>query len=612
MRNHSASSTLFFTAIIACCTQGEVEVALAFQATRLSLPIVSVFPSTSPNRSTFGKLNVSSSINDYGSSSSSYSSSLTRLSRSRRRQILTEDDLAKPPNQKLIEVIDSLPPQQQQSIIASDMASQTGLSLAETQQSLSSLASLTRGDISVTSDGELVYTFPQNVQSVLKNNSLRYKFSTLWSKTIWPKLFWALRVSFGILLFVSIVAIFSTLFLILISAASSADSDDDSGNWDWGSDDDSGGSDYDSEDSNDDTRDFRKEENNNDDEGFIKFRYGYDDFANDVFHPRPYLYSTNNYGYYSSNDPYSTEQFQEEENTPIEERGGLFESIFSYIFGDGDPNRNLERARLRLVSRLIRANGGAVTAEQLAPFCDVEDPDELIRGDFSLSDEGFVLPIVSQLGGVPSVTKDGDIVYLFPDLQISTMKEEEADMLQAEKQSLIKMDYLQEMNVDFSRNEPNENVLAGGLGVVNLVGAIYLGKELASPAMSGVQMAGLFGLVQTGYSVLLIYAILFNMIPAIRFFNNKRLNERISKRNSARRKWLAYLQEVGGSQITRKLVAAKSLRQKIKRLVGIGKDTVYDTRTEMEDLTAEKEAEKMRKFDDLLGVNDMGKNDDCS
>jgi hypothetical protein len=49
---------------------------------------------------------------------------------------------------------------------------------------------------------------------------------------------------------------------------------------------------------------------------------------------------------------------------------GFLESVYSYLFGDGNPNFELESKRLQLASNVIRANKGAVTAEQLAPFCD--------------------------------------------------------------------------------------------------------------------------------------------------------------------------------------------------------------------------------------------------
>ena len=52
--------------------------------------------------------------------------------------------------------------------------------------------------------------------------------------------------------------------------------------------------------------------------------------------------------------------------------GGMsfLESVFSVLFGDGDPNADLEERRSKAVAKLIRAKGGAVTAEELAPYMD--------------------------------------------------------------------------------------------------------------------------------------------------------------------------------------------------------------------------------------------------
>jgi hypothetical protein len=79
----------------------------------------------------------------------------------------------------------------------------------------------------------------------------------------------------------------------------------------------------------------------------------------DVFYYRPYGY----YGVYGSRRDSSTMDDDDGEM-------GFLESVFSYIFGDGDPNQRLEERRLQLASQMIRQNQGAVTAEQLAPFCD--------------------------------------------------------------------------------------------------------------------------------------------------------------------------------------------------------------------------------------------------
>jgi hypothetical protein len=47
---------------------------------------------------------------------------------------------------------------------------------------------------------------------------------------------------------------------------------------------------------------------------------------------------------------------------------GFLQSCFSFLFGDADPNADFEQRMSRAVASLVRANGGAVTAEQLAPL----------------------------------------------------------------------------------------------------------------------------------------------------------------------------------------------------------------------------------------------------
>mmetsp|Transcript_6973 Transcript_6973/g.13159 ORF Transcript_6973/g.13159 Transcript_6973/m.13159 type:complete len:587 (+) Transcript_6973:35-1795(+) len=486
-----------------------------------------------------------------------------------RRPLLSEDDLATPPDPKVIEAVESL---NSNNVLASDVAAKAGISLSQTRQSLSALASLTRGDISVTSSGELLYSFPTSIKSALSTNSLRYRLTSLWLEKIWPNLFWAIRVGFGVFLFISIAVIFSTL--LFIQTGGGGESSD-----------------------RDDNRDERRGGGAS---GGLGFRYGMGDFLFDLFYPRTF-YSPY-YGYYGRIDPYDTRQMRQAES---QERSGIFEGIFSYIFGDGDPNRTMEAARLREASRVIRENDGAVTAEQLAPFCDVDDPDEM--GNEFLVEEGFVLPIVSQLGGEPVVTDEGDIIYVFPDLQISatsTKEQEERDAMYGfYEEDMDREEYLEEKNIEFSRNPAFGNVAAAALGVVNLGGAAYLGQVLASPSLSGVTFGGVFGLVQAGYPLLLAYAILFNAIPLFRYFYINKVNTEINKRNSARRKWKTYL-EVGGTNIRRKMEAAKALKRKMKRIGGKnGEGIVYDTRDAIEDVTKQKQIEEMKRFDELLDDN---------
>lgn len=345
---------------------------------------------------------------------------------------------------------------------------------------------------------------------------------------------------------------------------------------------------------------------------------------------------------------------------------GFLESVFSYVFGDGDPNGDVEERRLALVAEMIRSNGGAVTAEQLAPFCDdIPMPNVAERklGDErAYVDESFVLPIVSQLDGLPQVTEDGDIVYTFPDLMTSASSSAKSrvdpkEMERVRRESrILRLAGLEEdaptrsikmlldmngirtrgalersdlieilervlpeeenantyMDVDvddptlllereykFSLASDLQTILAGALGVVNLGGALYLGNLLGQYALYGVRLPSYMGLVQQFYPFLLGYAVLFNVIPLFRNFSIQRKNEQIRQRNEQRKTWKGYLEDKAGA-IKRKLMAASRMGQRLKQLGAGSTDVVFDTRKEFAEIEIEKEADAMEKFDKLI------------
>ena len=244
-----------------------------------------------------------------------------------------EDLVEKMPTETVIDAVEKAPSGK---VIASDVAASAGVSLSQARRDLTALASLTKGDIAVSNDGELMYTFPSGLRGVLSSNSAKYKAIAQYEK-VKPVLFYLVRVSFGVVLLTSLVAIFSTIFFI--NSSSSSDDDrrrDDRGGGGMGF----GGS------------------------------YFWGPSPLDFFYYRPY------YGYYS---PMPGEAYRDPEEM------GFLESTFSYIFGDGNPNQNIEEKRLSLVASMIRINNGAVTAEQLAPFCD--DVPEVSNDDSTYVDE---------------------------------------------------------------------------------------------------------------------------------------------------------------------------------------------------------------------------------
>jgi len=252
------------------------------------------------------------------------------------------------------------------------------------------------------------------------------------------------------------------------------------------------------------------------------------------------------------------------------------------VFGDGDPNQGLPQEQLRLAAEAIRNAGGAVAAEELAPFClvpppadpfadavDIEAPDgrkSSIRtlGQSSVVDEQYVLPIVQALGGVPEVTEDGDIVYLFEDLLSTTTSGRQdsrnvyddsggsqgwslSAMARSRSSSSSYDSYspspyrsssggalaMVEEEVPFSRAPKTALYPAAALGVADLVGVGVLGQLLLE--------RGLMASMGATFWPLAAYAAMVNALPLTRYFKNKRKNAKIAARNLARTQYAQQL-----------------------------------------------------------------------
>ncbi|GKC64882.1 hypothetical protein Tco_1097480, partial [Tanacetum coccineum] len=55
----------------------------------------------------------------------------------------------------------------------------------------------------------------------------------------------------------------------------------------------------------------------------------------------------------------------------------FIEPVFSFVFGDGDPNEGIEEQRWKFIGQYIGSLGGVVTAEELAPYLDVETAEKM-------------------------------------------------------------------------------------------------------------------------------------------------------------------------------------------------------------------------------------------
>jgi hypothetical protein len=513
------------------------------------------------------------------------------------------------PSTAVIKAIDSLPSANGvKTVTVADVATAAGVSLSRAKQDCVLLATaLPDSSMAVSADGELVFVFPAPVQSALQQASQQYQWRQAWETIVWPRLFYALRVSFGITLVASLVAIFSAIFFINTSSSSSNDDRDD--------------------------RNSSRSSG-----GGMSFRSGnmFGSFWGpsplDFFYYRPY------YGYY-----YETSGQKRHEPPEM----GFLESVFSYVFGDGNPNVGLSERQLSLAADYIRSQGGAVIAEQLAPFLAEPPP---TQSSSAYVNEGFVLPIVTQLNGEPQVTENGDIVYVFDELQTTTTAagvattsfsiQQEVSLLRRaglatdistrdlkrvldfnnipiprgtlERSDLLRAlaaqndddddpTLLQEEEFKFSVAPELNKVLAGGLGVVNLGGALYLGNILGQYASYGYRLPPFLLAMQGFYPLLLGYAVLFNLIPAIRSQIIQRQNAQIQQRNQWRKQWQA---AIASRSLQRKLQSARDYQTKMKQ-IDTAKDIVYDTATgSAESLAQERQERDLAQFDEMLQKQD--------
>ncbi|BAC09005.1 hypothetical protein [Thermosynechococcus vestitus] len=379
-------------------------------------------------------------------------------------------------------------------VTAGDVASTVGLPLQTAEKGLMALAADVGGTLQVAESGDIVYVFPRNFRSILQAKYWQLRLREV-AQRVWGIVFYLIRISFGIFLIISIVLIFLAIAIILIALSSQGRDDDNRGqDRSWGG-------------------------------GGINF-WVFPDF----------------WYFFGDSSPRRSRSPSRGNGEEIEEMN-FFEGVYSFLFGDGNPNADLEERRWQLIGQVIRNNSGAVTAEQIAPYLDLEtDP-----GD----DEWYMLPVLTHFNGRPQVTETGQIIYCFPELQTT------AQTRQGQQQRLPPI--LEEQLWRFSRAPAWQIMVAIGLGCVNLIGALMLWYLLGDGAIAQ-ELGGLVAFVASIFWILLGYGIGFLGIPLGRYYWLQSQNQRIRDRN-ARRYHFANLLANPTPQLRAKLRAAQAYAQ---------------------------------------------------
>jgi hypothetical protein len=411
------------------------------------------------------------------------------------------------PDPKIVKSIEKL----DYRVTVGDVAAQAGLELNFTQQGLLALASEAGGHLQVAESGDVVYLFPKNFPSILRNKYWQLRWQQTWQK-IWRVLFYLIRISFGIILIASILLMLVAILVIVIAINSANDEGEDNDrNYDGGY----GG-------------------------GFFLPRF----WIGDIF-----WWFDPGYNHRRQNRRKLTSNYQM----------NFLESVFSFLFGDGDPNADLEADRWQEIASVIRNSRGAVVGEQIAPY--IDDMDQ---------DEDYMIPVLSRFNGYPKVSPQGEIIYHFPELQVMASRQPGS--------SVATKDFLQAKLWRFSQANGGQITLAAGLGALNIILAFVLETFLQDGSIA-TQLGGIVAFADSISWFLLGYGVLYLAIPLVRYFWIQGRNPKLVKGNQAREQRAIALHQPDQS-LGQKLAYASQFAQ--QTVIG-DRDLAYTTENDLLD-----------------------------
>lgn len=417
-------------------------------------------------------------------------------------------------------------------VTVGDVATTSGLNINIVQQELLKLAEDTQGHLQVAETGDIAYLFPKNFRTILKNKYWRLRWEN-WLNKAWEITFYLIKISFGIILIASILLMLVAIIVIVIAINSSKNGDNDS----------------------------RGNQGNSGGGGIF-------------FLPRFFWFSPNSFAMFSPD--YERRRYQSQSYGKEKSELNFLESIYSFLFGDGNPNHNLEEKRWQEIATVIKNNQGVVIAEQLAPYLDNITPE-------NQENEDYILPVLTRFNGYPEVSNQGEIIYYFPELQVT-----------AESRNKVAVTpYLKENLWQFSLASSGQKITAFFLGGVNIVLALVLGS-LLTPELAQ-EIGGLILFVNSIYGILIAYAISYLAIPLIRYLWLQRRNKKVNQRNFQREEKYKELQS--NPQLAMKINYAQKFA---KENIVSDKNLAYSTEKDLLDQDIENRDKINQQWNNLL------------
>ena len=435
-------------------------------------------------------------------------------------------------------------------ITVADIASKTSLPVLQSNALLNQIAYETGAHLAVGTAGSVVYEFSPGFQSAYlsrssKNFFLRmgrilYNAATYGLRLFALAMFFVIRISFGIMLVLSVVLVVVLIVAAILALLSKMGDDNDSG------------------------------------DGFDLagtfggmgglFRYWVFDWLWDWWYWGSYLRWDPSPQYRDL--PGKNRDPQQINADPAARKESFLDKCFSFLFGDGDPNQDLEQRYWQTIALALKANNGVVVAEQLAPYAKTEG-----------KNEDWVLPILVRFNGSCDVSENGNIIYNFPSFQ----QEFTASTLQAEpeaapgdlhkefqnyiKNKKLKQDqtravaqlepYLREHPWEFSHIGSGSRIAIVSFALFILFGGIWLTTQSGTLPI-------LLALQPLLYAIS-AYGAMFLIIPAIRMLVINTKNGGIERRNAIRYEALNQLQSAEPVLVQKLAEADQSRKESVKK-----------------------------------------------
>jgi len=212
----------------------------------------------------------------------------------------------------------------------------------------------------------------------------------------------------------------------------------------------------------------------------------------------------------------------------------MHKSVFSFVFGEGDPNHDWNENMEKAVISYIQANKGVICLAEYMAF----------TGENSIDAEKSILSFCARFGGSPEVTEEGTIVYRFDEILLHSGAKTSSKLSPPIKPLKI-----------FSANSKTMNICFIVINTVNLIfGSYFLYNSLITGLLvSEIQYqtaSYLYGFTHilaeffmpnpvafmgTALGIIpLAFSMFFWVIPAIRRYIESKENEKIKLSNFKR------------------------------------------------------------------------------